>query len=106
MSINKSYINNFKDKFEEFINFCLIDDIFNKINDKQMKSNIQKYKKYLNGVNYIKLASVLYITTKTLKEDILKHKSNLFIQSKILFPQIDFTILYNISINSHLEFLL
>lgn len=96
MSINKSYINNFKDKFEEFINFCLIDDIFNKIEDKNMKINIQKYSKFLGGIDYIKLASVLYTNTTSLKEDILRHKPDLFVQSKVLLPQIDFSILYDI----------
>ena len=94
--MNKSYINNFKDKFQEFINFCLIDDIFNKIDDKNMKSNIQKYNQFINGINYIKLASVLYTNTSTLKEDILKHKKDMFIESKVLLPQIDFSILYDI----------
>lgn len=94
--MDKSYIIKFQDKYKEFINFILIDDIYNKINDNSLKNEINKYYKLINTLDYIKLAYFYHTNTITLKEHILRHNNDIFLQSKVLIPKIDISKIYDV----------
>lgn len=90
MSNIKNYISKEIKILKDFCELLQKPEIQSKLSDKLNKS-INQYLTVLNGINYIKFSYVVYKNTNPIKEQILRHKDELFIQPRPLIPSLDLT---------------
>lgn len=90
MSNIKNYISKEIKILKDFCELLQKPEIQSKLSDKINKS-VNQYLTVINGINYIKFSYVVYKNTDNIKEEILRHKDELFIQSRPLIPSLDLT---------------
>lgn len=93
MTTLKQYIGKEIKVLTDFCELLQKDDIKFKLPEK-INEAVSQYLKVINGINYIKFSYVVYKNTNKLKEPILRHKDDIFIQSRPLIPSIDLTEVY------------
>lgn len=109
--MSKRNIKRFKDKFENFIDFLLENEIYSNCNSITQNA-INKYKNVINILDYIKLCYEIYNKTtdindnELIKKKIYKHDISLFLNEQYIIPNINFSDIYNITkkINKDNEF--
>lgn len=99
--LSKEYISKLKNKFEELIDFLLIDDILLNVNS-ETQTAIKKYKSMVHLLDYVKISYEIYNKTTDsndndlIKKKIYKHDESLFLQPFIIVPKINFSDIYDI----------
>lgn len=90
MTTVKQYIAKEIDLLTKFCNLLSNDEIKSKLPDSVNKA-VKQYSKVVNGINYFKFSYVIHKNTEPVKEQILRHQDELFIQPRPLIPSIDLT---------------
>ena len=90
MSSVKNYISKEMKILKDFCELLQKPEIQSKLSDKINKA-IKQYLTVINGINYIKFSYVVYKNTDNIKEQILRHQDNLFIQPRPIIPSLDLT---------------
>lgn len=88
MTTIKHYISKEIDLLKKFCEILQKDELKSKLSNNINKS-VAQYAKVASGINYIKFSYVVHKNTDAVKEEILRHKEELFVQPRVLIPGID-----------------
>ena len=72
-----------------------LNEFFNFLNTCHDSEPLKYLIKNFTHLNFNKLSSFVYNSTKDFKEDILKHNADLFTVPRIFFPKVDISIIFN-----------
>lgn len=95
MTTVKHYILKETDLLKQFCDLLQKEDIKTKL-PVNINKSVSQYSKVINGINYIKFSYVVYKNTNPLKEEILRHQEEIFIQPRPFIPSIDMSDVFNV----------
>lgn len=94
MTTLKQYIVKETDLLKQLCDIVQKDEIKAKLSANTNKT-IKQYANVINGINYIKFSYVVHKNTEKVKEAILRHKPELFIQPRYFIPSLDLSEIFN-----------